>query len=217
MGVAYASLKTAAKTELDRYIDEAHDYISKRWAHEPWALREWTVSLASGTATFPLAVDVRHIELITESDGTNKRTTKIVTKADYHRAFDGGTAHPWDQQDDPRYFFDGMDDSNPPKQQWKRAPKPTAALTLTVVGRPYFGMIGTDTYTELPPSTVTELRHHLRMLWAAFRKDDEDMRREQALREDAIRASQVNDNPTGAAEVAIRPDMPAEAYNEMTW
>ena len=124
--------------------------------------------------------------------------------------------HPWERTaSDPRYFFDGMDTSNPPVMQWKRTPAANAALTITILGRPYFDTLASGTYTELPTVVVPAIRHHLRLLWAAFEKDYEAAQFEAGLREDAVATAQINDNNEGAHEGSRVVGLPADFHSEM--
>lgn len=215
-GVAYANIDSAAQTELNRYIEEAHDYISKRFGHEPWTMQEWSVSLASGTATFTLDAAVRTVMTITESNGTTTRVVQPATKREYLEAWGSGAqTHPWNSQTDPHYLFDGVDNSDPPVQQWKRVPTPDTALTITVLGRPYFGLIASENYTHLPAGVTKELRHHIRAEWAAYKSDYDKAEREMRLAEHYISATQVNDIPEGGVEAARVVDTPDDFYREM--
>lgn len=216
IGVAYASLDAQAKAEVDRYIDEAHELVSEDMGHYPWAQREWSESLAAGVQTFPLADDVRHVINFEETDGTNTRRVIITTKAEWFaaRGDDDGT-HPWDLDTTPRYYFDGMDDTDPPLQQWKRHPIPSASLTITVFGRPIFGTLAGEAFTELPATARPRIRAMIRREWALYERDTEAYALESAHYDKLKESAQKNDDLAGAAEVPTWTDMPAEAYSEM--
>lgn len=224
IGVEYASLSTAVQTELNRLIDEAHDWVSKEYGHEPWGRRVWTVggsdftAPSTSTGLFELPADCRQILAIQESENGTGAFAKFTRFESWMDAGRETTSHPWTDQSVPYYFFKAMSDDNPPVQTWQRAPVPSAAITaMTIIGRPYFTLLGTtgDTqYTELPAQIVPELRHHLRAQWAASRREYDVMQAEVALRDDAVRATQKNSAPDGA-EVLIRPTPPSEFFDEM--
>lgn len=217
IGVAYSQQHGDAQAELDRIVNETHDYISKRLGHDPYAKRRWTPSAPSlSDGTFTLASDVRIVRTITESDGSTTRDGAVVTEEDYRAAWGAGHAtHPWQSGTVPYYFFEGMTADNPPVQQWKRVPTPTAALTVTVTGYPYFGKGENDTYTELPATLTAESRHHARSRFAAFQRDYATAREEAALRDDCIAASAAKDAPHGLAEVPRMTSPPATFWSEL--
>jgi hypothetical protein len=215
-GVAYADLDSDVQTELNRLIDEAHDWVSKIYGHERWSRRVWTVggsdftAPSTSTGLFDLPADCRQIISIQESEDGTGAEGKFTNYESWMQAGAGTTAHPWDNQSAPYYFFKAMSDANPPVETWQRVPTPaTAATAMTILGRPYFTLLGTtgDTqYTELPPQVVPELRHHLRAQWFAFRMEYEKVGIEIQLRDDAVRATQVNSAPSGAeVGIATRP------------
>jgi len=221
IGETYSGLAATAKTELNRYIDEAHEYITERWGHEPWTQREASLSLASDVAVLALAVDVRQVILITEVYNSDTRVADLTTKRDWMMAWGTGgfTSHPWSTQEEPHWFFDGMDDSNPPKQQWKRVPTPDAAVTGTVLFHPYFTLLtgsGDAQYSELPPHAVAPLRETIRLKWARFTRDTEGIQLATQAREDELAAVDVADNPKEGHEGPITIDLPNVFKSEMT-
>lgn len=219
LGISYANIDTSAQTELNRMIDEAHEYISQRFGHEPWTMREKSLSLASGTGTLSMDADVRHVILITETYSGSTREAILTTKADYLAAWgEGFDTHPWNGQTEARWFFDGMTSDNPPQQQWRRVPTPDGAVTGTALVRPYFTLLGTtgDTqYTELPPHAVSALREHLRALWALFERNYEAYGIHRQAREEQLAAMAQSDNPAGAVEQPIEITTPSVFRKEM--
>ena len=223
-GVAYASLSTAIQTELNRMIDETHDWVSKKYGHEPWARRVWTLSgtdfTAPSTTTglFTLPVDCRHIMKIQESE-TGTGAVGRMTKMEYWMAAgEDLAAHPWSNQSQPYYFFKAMSDDNPPAQTWQRVPTPSSTFTtMTIIGRGLFDLLGTSgssQYTEMPPDRTAEAWHYLAARWYSFREEYDKAAIEMQLAEKAIVDTMINDAPDGA-EVQIRPAPPAEFFDEM--
>lgn len=216
-GVVYADTSATTQTELDRLINEAHDYISKRLGHDPYAKRRWTPTAPSTTdGTFTLPSDVRIVKFITESDGETTRDATLVLEDDYRQAWGSGhTVHPWQEGVTPYYFFEGMTSDNPPLQQWKRVPTPLVALTVTVVGYPIFGLGENDTYTELPATLVAETRHHIRSEFASFQRDYETAGREAALRDQLLAATASKEMQHGAMEAPRYGQPPAAFFREL--
>lgn len=217
-GVSYANQSSTVQTELDRLVNEGHDYISKRLGHDPHAKRRWTPSAPSTTdGTFTLPSDVRIVKFITESDGTTTRDGTLVLEDDYLAAWgDGKTTHPWQEGTRPYYFFEGMSSANPPVQQWKRVPTPTTSLTVTVMGYPLFGLGENDTYNELPATLVAETRHHIRAEFAAYQRDYETAAKEMALRDACLAVSEKKEMQPGAAEVARYSYPPDSFFRELS-
>ena len=222
VGVEYDRLSTAQKTELDRYIDETHEYLLQRFSHQPWGLRQFTGTVLSATGQIVLPADVRHLMNIREQgDGTT--TSAVVgipeTIQGYYAAT-GSTVpttnndSPWTQQTAPRYYFVSMDDQNPPQQIWQRRPFPESDIPVDFLFRPYLGLLTTDLFAGLPADVVSAGRHHLRSLWAALQNDYEKSNNERQLREDHIAAIQMNDAPD-AIEALISPQPPADFWQEM--
>ena len=200
VGVSYANLPTTLQNELNRLINEAHDYVSKRFGHEPWTTRETTVAVTSSSATYPMPADFRHWIVGQEEGSTDTIRVLTASKADYMNAWGGGTStHPWAEggsANRPTWFFDGMTGDEPPVQQWKRAQTPTTSVTLRIHYRPYFSLLstGADSYTVLPAGYVPEIRAHLMHKWAIYTKDFTQAGVLRQVREDEIAASQINDN-----------------------
>lgn len=216
-GVSYANLSTSHQTELNRYIEEAHDYITKRMAHLPWAQRVSAPTLSASSTTVSMPADFRTMLRITETESGSTTNAIVVTKLDWYEAWGTGgrTTHPWAESSAvPRWYFDGMTSDNPPVAQWKRANTSTNAITLSFLYVPYFGLVSSDSYTELPAGAVPEIRHHIRGLWAAFRQEYEKANAEFALREQHIAASNVADNKDGAADWPLYVDAPSTFYLE---
>ncbi len=217
LGVAYADLGTVAVAEIDRYIDEAHEFISKELGHEPWTKREASISLASGTATFLAAADVRQMIVIVETYAGDTRRVKPTTKEDYLAAWgEGSVAHPWATQKTPLYFLDGMSDANPPVQQWKRVPTPDASVTGTILYRPYFDTLATGSYSELPASCRSMIREKIRQSWALFTSDYEKASAHRSFLRDEIATHLKSDDTDGAWEAPREVELPDWASREMT-
>lgn len=217
VGVPYSSQNSSITTELDRMIDEAHDYISKRKGHDPWTQREATFTLAASTATASLGYDVRTLIDIAESYSGNTQLATITTKRDYLLAW-GKTpraSHPWDDQNKPYYYFDGMTSDNPPKQQWKRVPTPDATVSVTYVYHPYFELLASGSYAELPAHAVAEIRAYIKYRWQMEYGDQQKAMGYKSMLEDELRASSVADDQYGASLHAIGIELPAQFQNEM--
>lgn len=223
-GVAYASLKTAAATEVDRIIDEIHFRVLQRHGHEPWGRRVWTLTGSDFTAPstttglFELPSDLYQIISIQESESGTGATARFTRMEDWMAAGAGLTTHPWSNQSEPYYFYKAMSDDNPPVQTWQRIPTPSAAITaMTILGRGYPTLLGTSgdtTYAEIPAAYVREMIHDARSMWAAFQQNYDVVAQETRLREDAVRMTQIADAPDGA-EVKIVPNPPDEFFTEL--
>ena len=224
IGVTYTNLSDIAKTELNRLIDEVHDWVSKEYGHEPWARRVWTIggsdfsSPSTSDGIFTLPADCRHIIRIQESENGTGVVGNITKMEAWMSVGAGATAHPWNLQDQSFYFFKAMSNDNPPVQTWQRVPTPTTALSaMTILGRGYFTLLtgtGDGSYTEIPAQLVPEMSHHAKALWASYRGDYQKTSAEMSLRNDAVRSTQINDAPDGA-EVLIEPQPPQEFFDEM--
>ena len=221
LGQTYANMDTALQTEVDRIIDASGEYITKTMRHEPWALHEIaSQTLASGTATVTLAAAVRHVVVINETYDSITRNVRPSSKMEYMQAWgDGSTTHPWaTSQSSPRWFFDGMDDSNPPLQQWKRVPTPDKAITYTVLARPYMTLMGTtgDTqYTHLPANAAQALKDYCMEKVAILQRDWEGATFFKRSLEDEIAVNNIGDNPEGAWEGARLMQVPEDYLIEM--
>ncbi len=223
-GVDYTNLDSAIQTEFQDLVDEAHEWVDKTYGHQAWTMREWsvggsTISAPSTTdGTFLLPADCRHPIMFQESETGVGTTGIITTKAAWMQAGAGFTAHPWDNQSHPYYFLDGMDDSEPAQAQWRRVPTPSSsASAFTALGRGYMDIMGTSgnaSYQGIPAAIKPELKHHLKMTWFASRGEYDKVTPEAALRDDAVRATQINDAP-GGSETLIRPEAPQEFFDEM--
>ncbi len=224
LGQEYSGLSTTSQAELNRLINEAHDWVSKTYGHQSWAQRVWTIggsdfsAPSTSTGQFDLPHDIRHVMAIQESEAGTGATGRITSMSNWMSAGADLVSHPWTSQSTPYYFFRAMSDANPPVEIWQRTPIPTSTIAaMTIVGRPYFTLLGSsgDTqYTEIPPQHVPELRHHLRAQFAAFEQDYAKVTIEMQLRDDAVRATQINDAPFGA-EGALMPQPPEEFYREL--
>ena len=225
LGVDYTNMSTAVQAEFQMLVDEAHEWVDKTYGHQEWAQRAWSVGAGNISApstsdgTFLLPLDCRHPIMFQESESGTGTTGKIVTKRQWMQAGANNTTHPWDREATPYYFLDGMDNSNPPQVQWKRAPIPSSAITaFTALGRGYYDLMGTTgnaVYQSLPPSIRPELRHHLKMTLYAMRSEYDKVGPEMALRDDAVKATMVNDAP-GGSETLIRPEPSQEWFDELS-
>lgn len=221
VGVAYASLSSTSQTEMVRIINDVHEFISQKFGHDPHAKREWTLTAPSTTdGTTTLAVDVRNLEAITETDAAgDRRPVSVTTKLDYYAAMNAtsDSDEPWTYQESPHYFFDGWDNSDPPAQQWRRVPTPGETLTVKAVGTCYFGVLETDVYTQLPPSFVPAIRDFCRSEWAAFTKDKESADYYEARAERKVADLSKNDVNEGNVGVSRVVEPPSEFYDEISW
>jgi len=219
IGRAYSGWDTVFQTEVNRIIDNSGEYITKRFGHEPWMLHELSLSLAASTATLTLAAAARQVMTIVETyDGTTRLVTP-TTKREYLLAWGAGaTSHPWSQQSQPYWFLDGMDDSNPPLQQWKRVPTPDKAITATALVRPYLTLRSTtgDTqYTHLPAHAAAALMEYVYEKVLMFMGDYEQAAQHKRSMEDEIAANLIADAPEGAWETAREVGYPSWAHTEM--
>jgi len=217
-GISYDNLATATQTELNRILEEAHEYISKRMAHYPWAVREKEETLSASSQTISMPADFRSMRQITETQGGKTKLVQITTKADFVASWgtQGRSTHPWaESAAEPRWFFDGMTSDDPPVAQWKRAKSDSSAITVTFYYTPYFGLISSDTFVELPASAYPEIRHEMRAEYAALRREYDVAREERGLREEKIQASNIADNRHGAADLDIVPEPSVDWSLEM--
>lgn len=216
-------LSAAQKTDLNRYIDASHEYVDKRFGHEPWAMREQTLSLVDGTATYALRADTRTIMLITEVNTSSiTRRVHVTSKKEWAGKWKGGSeTHPWNVQTVPHWFLDGMDSSQPPVQQWKRQPSPDSTVAgtnnVTVYYRPYYNLLGSgeDSFTDLPANAVEAIRMHLLYKWAVRNKEWADAAQYKAAREDEIGAEAIADNKPDASEELFGIGMNEDLTTEM--
>lgn len=213
IGVTYANLSSASQTELVRLINDVHEFISQKFGHDPHAKREWTPTAPDTTnGLMTLAVDVRQVEAITETDAAgDRRVVTISTKLDYYAALNNtsGDDEPWTNQETPVYFFDGWDNSDPPAQQWRRVPTPDETVVTKVLGTCYYGVLETDAYTQLPPSFVPAIRDFIRSEWSAFTKNKEDADFYEARAERKVAdlsKNDVNEGNVGVSRVVGLPD-----------
>lgn len=206
IGESYANLDSDAQTELNRYIDEAHDYISKRFGHEPWTRRVRTIAVSGdavgtdndGNNIYKMWADFRHLIVINEDDGTTTYRAYSADDTDYADRFDGSATHEWSKDTRRAHWaFYSMSDDQPPQQLWIRVGGPSS-VTAIVRYRPYLSLLGTgsDSYTVIPAAHVPEIRAHIRTEWAAFTNDTEKYQLQRTVREDHITASAINDTVT---------------------
>lgn len=217
LGTAWANIPTAAQTVYGRIIDASADYLSKRFGHEPWCTAEESLSLAADVAILSLSAKTRHVITIIETYDSKTRVVTPTTKREWRLAWGrgGASSHPWDDQTVPHWFFDGMTDDNPPRQQWKRAPTPDKAITGTADVRPYFTLVGTtgDTqYTHLPATAATALMDYVFEKVEKFGRNWDAMAAHKASFEDELAATEMSDNPEGGIE-AGRLVEPPESFN----
>lgn len=223
IGVAYASLSSNDQTELNRIIDEAHEYISERAKHFPWGKRKKTFTIStdsSGTdadsnQVYQMPADFRHEVAISETDGTTRWRCKVSDEEEYHTAADGSASHPW-SNDSLRatWFFYGMSSDNPPVQEWVRVGGPTSG-TITFIYRPYFGLVasGSNSYTVLPASEVSAIREHCRYKWKLYKNDYTGAAAHRQAREDDIAALEVADRQN--SEEPLRLGFDSEFSNQL--
>ena len=201
IGETYSSLSTDLKTTFDRLLNEAHDYISKRAAHQPWGVEETTLTLTAGVDTlYAMPASFRHLILIVEEEaGGAKTRVEQTTKIDYMNAETGSTAHQWATNTVPKWFFDGYTTAEPPVQQWRRIGTDKTGATARVQFRPYFGVLaasGQDAYTVLPAAEVPAIRAQFQYSWALFRKNFDEAGVYRQVRDDEIAANEINDRVT---------------------
>lgn len=220
LGTAWASLSSAAQTAYQRIIDSSAEYLTKRFAHEPWMMHELSLSLASGTAILTLGAACRHVVRIIETYSGDTRVITPTTKAEFYEAWgtDGASAHPWSTQTTPRWFLDGMTGDNPPQQQWKRVPTPDAAITGTALVRPYLTLLsgsGDASYTHIPANAATALTDYILHRVELYRKNWEPATAHKGALEDEIATLNIADNPDGAYEATRSVEVPGWFSREM--
>jgi len=225
VGVDYTNMVAGVQAEFQFLLDEAYEWVDKTYGHQEWAQREWrlgatTISAPStANGTFLLPIDCRHPILFQESENGTGATSNIVTKRQWMAAGANQTAHPWTDQLYPYYFFDGMDDSEPSQAQWRRVPTPSATIAaFTALGRGYFDIMGTTgnaLYQSVPAAVRPEIRHHLKATFYALRSEYDKVGPEMQMRDDAVKATMVNDAP-GGSETVIYPGPPNEFTREMS-
>lgn len=202
VGETYASMSTNEATEFDRMVNEAMEYVSKRFAHEPWMLEETTLSITSGNdTTYSMPAAFRHVVVITEEATTTTFRARASTKADFLNAWSTGatTEHPWKPQPTSTWFFDSMTDDVPPVQQWRRIGQDAAGNTARVLFRPYFGALaasGQDQYPVMPPSAMAAVKNKFAHAWSIFKKRFEEAAVYKQDLEDEIATQQINDLDT---------------------
>jgi hypothetical protein len=202
LGVAYANMDTNEQTELNRMINEAHEYISQRAAHHPWGIREQTSqTVSAGTDTvYEMPADFRHVISIKET-GTNATWSGRVTFSDKDEWYKAEQdTHPWVSRTVPIWFFDGMTAAAPPVQQWRRIGKDNTGAEIHILYRPYFSLLTTtadnDRYTQLPAAEVKAIKHEFMHQWKLFEGEFEAAGHYRSAREDAIAALETNDRVT---------------------
>ena len=216
-GIPYADLSTVSQTELNRMIDSTYEYISERSGHFPWAKREYTVALAADVQVLPMPADFRSMKIITETAAGKTSVAYITDKETWRRAWGtiGRVTHPWEDEAIVRWFFDGMDDSAAPLQQWKRHAAPTAAITMMFDYVPYFGTAA-SALPEIPAHGMGPITHHLRGLYAAWRRQYDVVKEEFSIREDLLAANQIADDQHGAADIDRIADAPPYFFRELS-
>lgn len=217
-------LTTAQKTILDRFIDGSHEYVDKRFGHEPWATREQNLSLVDGTATYTLNADMRTVILMTETNTSSiTRRVHVTSKAEWFGRWKGGSeTHPWNVQTVPHWFFDGMDSSVPPVQQWKRQPSPDSTVAgtnnVTVFYRPFYNLLATsgqDSYTDLPANAIDAIHMRLLHKWSLWQKDWPAAAQYKAAMDEEIAANAIADNRPDASEELFGIGMNDDLITEM--
>jgi len=215
---AWASLDSNLQTIYQRFIDDGFEYLTKRFGHEPWMQHRESFSLASGTAEFSPSVACRLVMRLTETYDSNTRLVRIATWKDYDEAWGAGAAsHPWNSQTAPVYVYAGMSTDNPPKQRWLRFPTPDAAVTGSVLCRPYLTLIGSSgdqTYTHMPPNAAVALTDYVKMRVNHFNKNYEAAAMDKQILEDEIHVN-YEDNQLGAAELPFEVGTPSWVDGEM--
>lgn len=216
---AWSSLPSNIQTIYQRFIDDSFEHLTKRFGHEPWMQHRESFSLASGTAEFSPSVACRQVMRLTETyDGTT-RLVRIATWKDYDEAWGtGATTHPWNTQTEPVYLYAGMSTDNPPKQRWLRYPTPDAAITGSVLCRPYLTLIGSSgdqTYTHIPPNAAAALKDEILYRIEKFDRNFESAGVHRQAMEDEIQTINQSDNPMGAAELPFEVGTPAWVNTEM--
>lgn len=220
-GVLWARMSSAQQAAYQRIIDASAEYLTKRFGHEPWMQHEEALSLSSGTSTFSLSAAARHVITIVETYAGRTRLAGVTTKQEWLKAWGSGAAtHPWSAQETPYYFFDGMTADNPPRQQWKRVPTPDAAVTGTILVRPYLTLreAGGDSdkeNTHIPANAAQAQADYILYRVDKHDKNFESSAFHKQAMEDEISAIQVADNPEGGIEAPRQVDVPAYVYREM--
>lgn len=225
IGRSYASLSTTQAAFVDRLIDEAHEFLSQRMGHRPWLKRTTTLSLVANQSSYALPADNRQMRYILEGTGANMRRVAVVTDEEYYDAFpaaqgESGVAapHPWQDQADPRWFFEGMDASNPPVYLWRRVPTPTSAeagaANVTCIYRPLMGMLTSDQFNELPAQLTSAVYEQITYKWMLFVGEYEKAKEHRIAREDDITALNVGD--AKEVEGPIRLRLPDAARRELS-
>jgi len=219
LGTTWANLPTVLQTEYQRIIDASAEYLSKRFGHEPWMIHEEDLALAADTATLTLAAECRHVLTLIETYDGKTRTVQPTTKREWMLAWGtGADSHPWSTQTRPYWFFDGMDDSNPPLQQWKRVPTPDKAITGTALYRPYLtlrGSSGDTQYSHIPANAAMAQEDYILARVEKQAKNFDKAGVHKQFMEDEISAIQVADNPEGAWETAREVEAPGWVGQEM--
>lgn len=216
IGVPVASWSTAAATEFNRSIEDAHERVTKKYGHEPWTQQELSGSLASGTATVVMPAYVRTLIEITETYGGVTRIGRKTTKRDYFAAWNSGaTSHPWNSQQTPYWFFDGPSDDSPPRAQWKRVPTPDAAITYSILLRPYLSLVGTDSYGHIPAFATAAIDDFVCFRVLMILGMTERAAMFKSSFEDEMNENTKNDTPDGAWEAAREIEAPTWVFSEM--
>ena len=213
---AFSSLATLQQTEVDRLVDAAHEYVSKRLGHRPWMRRVATITLNAAESKFPMPADFRHLLELTEGTGSSEKRVKVRTQKEWLDRLPAAPtthAHPWDQQNDPRWVYRGMDSSDPPVVVYERFPTPSASSTATAYYRPYHELMDAANFSELPPSSTEGIVAHLRSSHAAFAGQFETANFWRTVREDELAAGNINDNKEN--EDPINQELPLDFMWEM--
>ena len=226
-GRAYADLNTEWQTEVNAQIQSAYEYCSQRLGHITHGQRQTTISLAAGEAKYAMPADYRQVRHVLEGTGDNMRQALVVDQDDYWNSFPPtragtGVSHPWNDQDEPRWFFVGFDDSNPPVATLQRVPTPTSAEAgtdnVTIVYRPYMEITTTSTYNELPPAMREAMAAQVRYMISTISGNQQQAAADRAVREDHIEANLVNDHKEHEKPLYLRlPDATMHELDMYDW
>ena len=201
IGVAWSGLPTTHQTQIDRIINEAHEKLSQMLGHQPWAIRHYSFSTVASQAEYAVPADFRHMLSIVETGTDSSKERPFIARdaSDYANAHDQTDTHPWDVRDKATWFYNGMDDSTPPVQEWKRAPTPTGVFTVETTYRPRFSLLadsGTDQFALLPAELSSSIRHEAASKYFAQTRDFEAANMHRAFRNDDFEALTRNNTDT---------------------
>lgn len=219
IGRSWSSLDSAAQTVYQRFIDESFEHLTKKFGHEPWMQHRESFSLAASVNEFSPSLVCRVVMRLTETYSGQTRLARIATWKDYDEAWGtGADSHPWNDQTDPVYVYGGMSTDNPPKQRWLRYPTPDAAVTGSVLCRPYLTLIGSSgdqQYTHIPPAAAAALTDLILFKIDKFTKNFTSAQMHKAAAEEEIALNNAHDNPIGAAELPVEIGEPSWVNSEI--